>query len=154
MSNLSKLVMTIWVFVVLILTSSYTASLTSMLTVRQFQPSITDIHGLIVGRKKVGYLRHSFVKGLLIKIGFNQSQLVGLKSPEEYKDVLSNGTVVAVIDEIPYLKLFLKTYCDNFTMGNQLYKTSGFGFVSALLITTKPLFNHVNIQTSFVEPVL
>lgn len=133
MSNLSKLVMTIWVFVVLILTSSYTASLTSMLTVRQFQPSITDVHGLIVGRKNVGYLRHSFVKGLLIKIGFNPSQLVGLKSPEEYRDVLSNGTVVAIIDEIPYLKLFLKTYCDNFTMGNQLYKTSGFGFVSALV---------------------
>lgn len=133
MSNLSKLVLTIWVFVVLILTSSYTASLTSMLTVRQFQPSITDMHQLIAERRNVGYLRHSFVKGLLVKIGFNQSQLIGLKSPEEYKDALSNGTVAAVIDEIPYLKLFLKTYCDNFTMGNQLYKTSGFGFVSALV---------------------
>jgi glutamate receptor, ionotropic, plant len=32
-SNLSRFVVIIWVFVVLILTSSYTASLTSMLTV-------------------------------------------------------------------------------------------------------------------------
>ncbi|KAH0466227.1 hypothetical protein IEQ34_006330 [Dendrobium chrysotoxum] len=129
MSNLSKLVMTIWVFVVLILTSSYTASLTSMLTVRQVQPSITDIQELIVNRKNVGFLQYSFVKGLLLKIGFNESQLFGYKSPEEYKDALSNGAVAAIIDEIPYLKLFLNSFCDNFTMGNRLYKTSGFGFV-------------------------
>ncbi|XP_020676585.1 glutamate receptor 2.8 [Dendrobium catenatum] len=129
MSNLSKLVMTIWVFVVLILTSSYTASLTSMLTVRQVQPSITDIQELIVNRKNVGFLRHSFVKGLLLNIGFKESQLFGFKSPEEYKDALSNGSVAAIIDEIPYLKLFLNSFCDNFTMGNPLYKTSGFGFV-------------------------
>ncbi|XP_020587937.1 LOW QUALITY PROTEIN: glutamate receptor 2.9-like [Phalaenopsis equestris] len=129
MSNLSKLVVTIWVFVVLILTSSYTASLTSMLTVRQVQPSITDIHELIDNRRNVGYLRHSFVKGLLVTNGFHESQLFGLKSPDEYKDALSNGTVAAIIDEIPYLKLFLKSFCDNFTMGTQLYKTSGFGFV-------------------------
>ncbi|KAL0922088.1 hypothetical protein M5K25_006050 [Dendrobium thyrsiflorum] len=129
MSNLSKLVMTIWVFVVLILTSSYTASLTSMLTVRQVQPSITDIQELIVNRKNVGYLRHSFVKGLLLNIGFQEYQLFAYKSPEEYKDALSNGAVAAIIDEIPYLKLFLNSFCENFTMGNPLYKTSGFGFV-------------------------
>ncbi|KAK8968623.1 Glutamate receptor 2.9 [Platanthera guangdongensis] len=128
-TNLSRLVLTIWVFVVLILTSSYTASLTSMLTVRQFQPTITDFRQLIHTRKPVGYLRHSFVKGLLLNMGFNETQLLPYKSPQAYKDALSNGTVAAIIDEIPYLKVFLKYFCDNFTMGSILYKTSGFGFV-------------------------
>ncbi|KAG0482436.1 hypothetical protein HPP92_010520 [Vanilla planifolia] len=127
-SNLSKFVVTIWVFVVLILTSSYTASLTSMLTVRQFQPTITDYKELIVKGLPVGHLRHSFVKQLLIRMGFNEKNLFPYKSPQEYKDALSNGTIVAVIDEIPYLKIFLSYYCENFTMGSPIYKTSGFGY--------------------------
>lgn len=121
--------MTIWVFVVLILTSSYTASLTSMLTVRQFQPTITDFRELIDDLKPVGYLRNSFVKGLLVKHGFHESQLKPYRSPQEYQAALSNGTVVAIIDEIPYLKVFLKYFCENYTMGSLLFKTSGFGFV-------------------------
>ena len=47
MSNLSRFEVIIWVFVVLILTSSYTASLTSMLTVQQLQPTLTDVNELI-----------------------------------------------------------------------------------------------------------
>jgi hypothetical protein len=45
-SNLSRFVVIIWVFVVLILTSSYTASLTSMLTVQKLQPAVTDVREL------------------------------------------------------------------------------------------------------------
>ncbi|PKA49433.1 Glutamate receptor 2.7 [Apostasia shenzhenica] len=129
MSNLSRMVIIIWVFVVLILTSSYTASLTSMLTVRRLEPTVADFQQLILERKPVGFLHHSFVKGLLLKMGFDGSQLFPFKSPQEYRDALNNGTVDAIIDEIPYLRVFLKLYCENFTMGPQIYKTSGFGFV-------------------------
>src|SRR4051812_35583457 len=41
-SNLSRFVVLVWVFVVLILQSSYTASLTSMLTVPQLEPTVAD----------------------------------------------------------------------------------------------------------------
>ncbi|KAB1221985.1 Glutamate receptor 2.7 [Morella rubra] len=44
-NNLTRLVIVVWLFVVLILTSSYTASLSSMLTVQQLQPNVTDIGG-------------------------------------------------------------------------------------------------------------
>ncbi|KAB1228341.1 Glutamate receptor 2.5 [Morella rubra] len=43
----------VWLFVVLILTSSYTASLSSMLTVQQLQPNVTDIEWLKKNNLKV-----------------------------------------------------------------------------------------------------
>ncbi|PHT45805.1 Glutamate receptor 2.5 [Capsicum baccatum] len=46
-SNLTRFVLIVWFFVVLVLTSSYTASLTSMLTAKQLQPTITDLNDLI-----------------------------------------------------------------------------------------------------------
>ena len=45
-SNLSRVVVIIWCFVVLILTQSCTVSLTSLLTVQKLQPKITDVNKL------------------------------------------------------------------------------------------------------------
>ena len=42
-SNLARFMAIIWFFVVLILTKSYTTSLTSMLIVQQLNPTIIDI---------------------------------------------------------------------------------------------------------------
>lgn len=135
MSNLARVVVIIWVFVVLILQSSYTASLTSLLTVEQFEPSYTHISELKDNGERVGYLKDSFVKGFLVKTWkFDQEKLIPFRSPQEYAEALAkgsrNGGVAAIIDEIPYLKVFLKDHCDNYTMAGQTYKTSGFGFVS------------------------
>nr|CAD1825568.1 unnamed protein product [Ananas comosus var. bracteatus] len=128
-SNLSKFVVVIWVFVVLILQSSYTASLTSMLTVQKLKPAFVGFDDLKNSGKNVGYLQDSFVKGVLLNRGFDESRLVSFKSPQQYEEGLSNGTVAAIVDEIPYLKLvFLKKYCSNYTMVGQLNKTGGFGF--------------------------
>ncbi|KAB1223646.1 Glutamate receptor 3.7 [Morella rubra] len=53
-NNLTCLVIVVWLFVVLILTSSYTASLSSMLTVQQLQPNVTNIEWLKKNNLKVG----------------------------------------------------------------------------------------------------
>ncbi|XP_059626901.1 glutamate receptor 2.1-like [Cornus florida] len=54
-------------------------------------------------------------------------------SPEEYTDALSRGTknggVVAIIDEIPYIKIFLARYSQGYAMIASVSKTNGFGFV-------------------------
>lgn len=132
-SNLARVVVIVWVFVVLILQSSYTANLTSMLTVRQLQPTVNDIHELKMTNENVGYLNNSFVRGALLDMGFNESRLKSYRSPQEYADALSKGSknngVGAVVDEIPYLKVFLKDYCANYTMSGYPNKTGGFGFV-------------------------
>ncbi|CAA6670290.1 unnamed protein product [Spirodela intermedia] len=122
-SNLSRVVVIIWVFVVLVLQSSYTASLTSMLTFKE----------LIRREEYVGYLRNSFTRGVLLEEGFKEEKLKPFKSPEEYREALSkgsrNGGVGAIVDEIPYLRFFLKDHCNDYTMAGPRYKAGGFGFV-------------------------
>jgi glutamate receptor, ionotropic, plant len=126
-------VVIIWVFVVLILTSSYTASLTSMLTVQKLQPTVTDIRELQRRGDVIGYQDGSFITGSLQKMGFDRTKMRSFNTAEQYAEALSkgpgNGGVAAVFDEIPYLKLFLSQYCDGYTMVGPVYKTDGFGFV-------------------------
>ncbi|MQM16533.1 hypothetical protein Taro_049491 [Colocasia esculenta] len=133
-SNLSRFVMIIWLFVVLILTSSYTASLSSMLTIQQLRPTVTELSDLVrSGDHHVGHLNGSFVRGLLQGLGFKESKLKAYTSPEEYADALdkgsANGGVSAIFDELPYIKVLLSKYCGKYIMVGRTYKTDGFGFV-------------------------
>ncbi|GFP92594.1 glutamate receptor 2.8 [Phtheirospermum japonicum] len=132
-SNLARFVLIIWFLVVLILTQSYTASLTSMLTVQRLQPTVTDVNELIRNNENVAYQNGSFVFGLLKDVNFHESRLMAFNSPDELDELLSrgsgNGGVAAVFDEIPYVKLFLSKYCSKYTMVGPTYKTDGFGFV-------------------------
>jgi glutamate receptor, ionotropic, plant len=133
-NNLSRFVVIIWVFFVLILTSSYTASLTSMLTVQKLQPTVTDIRELHRRDNFIGYQEGSFIKdSLQIQLGFDRTKTRSYRTAEQYAEALSkgsaNGGVAAVFDEIPYLNLFLSQYSDGYTMVGPVYKTDGFGFV-------------------------
>ncbi|KAF3961756.1 hypothetical protein CMV_013659 [Castanea mollissima] len=132
-NNWSRFVLIIWIFVVLILTQSYTASLTSILTVQRLQPTFVDVKEIKNNGYFVGYLHHSFVEELLIKqLDFHKSQLKPYLTYEEFPEALSKGThnggVAAIFDEIPYIKLFLAKYCSRYTMVGPTYKTDGFGF--------------------------
>uniref|UniRef100_A0A453PUN1 Ionotropic glutamate receptor C-terminal domain-containing protein n=1 Tax=Aegilops tauschii subsp. strangulata TaxID=200361 RepID=A0A453PUN1_AEGTS len=132
-SNLSRFVVIIWVFVVLILTSSYTASLTSMLTVQQLRPTVTDVKELQRRGQYIGYQEGTFIKPRLKKMGFDERKMRKYSSEEQYAEALSKGSakggVDAVFDEIPYLKLFLSQHCDGYMQVGPVYKTDGFGFV-------------------------
>ena len=91
-NNWSRFVLIIWVFVVLILTQSYTASLASMLTVQKLQPAFTDIKEIQRNGYKVGYQNSSFIKGFLMEyLGFDETKLVPLKTIQDYHDALSKG---------------------------------------------------------------
>ncbi|WMV34960.1 hypothetical protein MTR67_028345 [Solanum verrucosum] len=131
-SNLTRFVLIVWVFVVLVLTSSYTASLTSMLTAQKLQPTVTDLNDLIKNGEYVGYQKGSFVKDVLKGMQFDSSKFRSYSTLEEYNDALSrgskNGGVGAIVDELPYLRLFLNKYCRKYTMVGPTYKTAGFGF--------------------------
>ncbi|KDO67341.1 hypothetical protein CISIN_1g036525mg, partial [Citrus sinensis] len=120
-SNLARFVVIVWCFVVLILTQSYTASLTSLLTVQQLQPTITD---------------GSFVLGILKQLGFDERKLVVYNSPEDCHELFqkgsANGGIAAALDEIPYMKLLIGQHCSKYTMIEPKFKTAGFGFVFPL----------------------
>ncbi|KAG5225148.1 glutamate receptor [Salix suchowensis] len=132
-NNLSRFVLIIWCFVVLILTQSYTASLTSLLTVKQLQPEVTNVNDLIKKGEYVGYHEGSFVAGILLELGFDKSKLVMYNSFEKCDELFSkgsgNGGISAAFDEAPYMKLFLSKYCSKYTMIEPTFKTAGFGFV-------------------------
>ncbi|XBH98198.1 hypothetical protein VPH35_127746 [Triticum aestivum] len=103
---LSKIVVVIWCFVVLVIVQSYTASLSSILTAKRLRPSVTDLE-----------------------------QLKDYPNKEEYAKALrkgsKNGGVSAIVDEIPYITSFLSDpkYINEFQMVNRIYKTPGLGFV-------------------------
>jgi glutamate receptor, ionotropic, plant len=126
--------------VVLILQASYTASLTSTLTVQRLTPTFSELSELLKSERKIGYLADSFTRDFLIRSGFHESKLLPFKSPDTYEEALSNNSIAAVVDETPYLQVFLNQYCENYTLVNLQNKTSGFGFVS--LPHTLHLFIH------------
>ncbi|KAE8647217.1 glutamate receptor 2.7 [Cucumis sativus] len=129
-SNLARFVVVIWFFVVFILTQSYTASLTSLLTVQQLQPTITDVNELLKNQPWVGYQDGSFVFELLKSVGIKN--LRPYDTPQQldemFKSGSSNGGIDAAFDEIPYIKLFLHKFPDKYIMAEPNYKTDGFGF--------------------------
>lgn len=134
MSNWARFVVMMWVFVVLILVQSYTASLTSLLTVEQLRPSYTSVNELISNRLNVGYHKDSFVHGILKGMGFKESQLIPFASAEHCDELFtkrtSNGGIDAAFDEMPYVKLFVGTYCSKYTtVSTESFKTDGFGYV-------------------------
>ena len=133
MSNLSRFVVIIWCFVVLILTQSYTANLSSMLTVQRLQPTFTDLNELKMKGEYVGYQYGTFIRQILKDLTFDDSKMKAYKSVEELNELLTkgseNGGIAAAVDETPYIKIFLSKYCSNYTMVPLSFRTDGFGFV-------------------------
>jgi ionotropic glutamate receptor len=87
-NNLSRLVIVLWLFVVLVLTSSYTASLSSMLTVQQLQPSVTDVDWLKKNNLTVGCDGDSFVRTYLNNVvGFNPLNILNVTSEYNYTGI-------------------------------------------------------------------
>jgi ionotropic glutamate receptor len=132
-------VLLIWPFVVLILNSSYIASLTSILTVEQLSYSVKGIESLIISDNPIGYQQGSFTENYLIKeLNIQKSRLVPFNSFEEFEKALNDGPnkggVAAVVDERAYMELFLSGRCEFGIVGQEFTKM-GWGFVS---ISYKP----------------
>ncbi|KAJ0090976.1 hypothetical protein Patl1_12659 [Pistacia atlantica] len=135
-SNLGRFVVIVWCFVVLILTQSYTASLTSLLTVQRLQPTVSDVTKLIKRGENVGFQQGSFVAGILKDLGFNKKNLLVYDSVEEWDALfqkgIANGGIAAAFDEVLYLKLLMGRHCSKYTMVEPTFKTAGFGFAFPL----------------------
>lgn len=129
---LGRMVLIIWLFVVLIIKSNYTASLTSILTVQQLSSPIKGIESLITSNDPIGYQQGSFAGNYLSEeLGIQESRLVPLNSQEEFAKALEDGPrkggVAAVVDERAYMELFLSSRCE-FSIVGQEFTKSGWGF--------------------------
>ncbi|XP_068649181.1 glutamate receptor 2.7-like [Aristolochia californica] len=131
-TNHSRFVSSLWTFVIFVLVTSYAANLTSILTVEKLRPKVTDLQTLIKNKENIGCQNGSFVLEFLKEQGADESNIIPYPSVEEYVKALNlgspNGGVSAIVDEIPYIKVFLKKYCRNYTMAGKTYRTGGFAF--------------------------
>jgi len=148
-------VLMVWLLLAFVLMQSYTANLTSILTLDRLQPSFLNVNDLRKGGYYVGYQTGSFVHDVLIKqFKFEPSKLRPYSSSSEYHDALKlgskNGGVAAIFDEVPYLKLYLQEYGSNYIMSGPKYRNAGFGFVSLsspILILEQTCVNWVHFLT-------
>ncbi|KMZ61960.1 Glutamate receptor [Zostera marina] len=129
---LGRLVVLLWLFIVLIIQSSYTASLTSILTVTQLSSEIKDVESLIRSGDPIGFQVGSFAENYMVdQLGISRSRLRTLDTPHDYANALDlgarNGGVAAIIDERSYVDDFLSTNCNFQIIGSELTK-SGWGF--------------------------
>ena len=130
-SNLTRAVVVVWLFVVLILTSSYTASLSSMLTVQRLQP-VRDIEWLRSTNAKIGCDNDSFVMNYLQNVlQFNSTNIITVTTESDYEEHFKEKSIAAAFFELPYEKIFINKYCKGFTTSTQTYRFGGFGFVSS-----------------------
>ncbi|KAJ6722387.1 IONOTROPIC GLUTAMATE RECEPTOR [Salix koriyanagi] len=89
-SNLSRLVLTPWLFVILIVVASFTASLSSAMTVSRLEPSVVDIETLQRTNAPVGCNGNSFIVRYLINVLlFRPENIKRINSIHDYPESLS-----------------------------------------------------------------
>ncbi|KAL6203074.1 hypothetical protein ACLB2K_026778 [Fragaria x ananassa] len=127
-SNLTRIVFIVWLFVVLILSSSYTANLSSMLTIQRLSSNVTDIEMLRRTNSLVGCDNDSFVRNYLENVlNFNRDAIKVIDSnyiPEEIRQ----KKLSAVFLELPYAQVFMDKH-KGYTLTQPTYNFGGFSFV-------------------------
>ncbi|KAI7728130.1 hypothetical protein M8C21_007125, partial [Ambrosia artemisiifolia] len=132
-STLGRFVLLLWLFVVLIINSSYTASLTSILTVQQLSSRIEGLDGMISSNDPIGIQDGSFARNYLVQeLNIAESRIKPLKDTTDYINALrlgpNRGGVAAIVDELPYVEIFMTyTKCE-FRIVGQEFTKSGWGF--------------------------
>lgn len=111
----------VWVFAVLILTSNYTATLTSVMTVQQLR---------LKSSENIGFFHDSIAANSVYdNPAFRGPRYKGLETADDYINALKNGTISFIVNEAPYVKLFVATHPSEFYIIKTESITNGFGFV-------------------------
>ncbi|KAD6794514.1 hypothetical protein E3N88_05410 [Mikania micrantha] len=132
-SNLSRMAVIVWLFVALIITQSYTASLASMLTAQRLEPTISTVEALRNMNATVGYCNGSLVNHYLKDVlGFENFNVKSYNSTHRYAEALNSGEIAAIFLEVPSAKVFLAQYCKSFIRTGETFKVGGFGFLKEL----------------------
>ncbi|KAI4353731.1 hypothetical protein L6164_002662 [Bauhinia variegata] len=118
----SRFVLLVWLGLAFVLMQSYTANLSSILTLNQLKPSHPTIDSLIRDKEDVGYRHGSFIRDLLRDhLHFDESRLKNYSKMEDYRNALNKGTskggIAAMFDELPYIKVLLKKHSSKKAFG-------------------------------------
>ncbi|KAF8031896.1 hypothetical protein BT93_D0953 [Corymbia citriodora subsp. variegata] len=128
--NFTRIVLVIWFFVALILTQSYTASLTSLLTLQELKPTVTTMEWLRISKARVGCDPEAFICDYLTNtLNFSKEAIVGISNTSSYGDEFRRGNIAALFLEYPYERAFFTEYCSGYLATHENYRFGGFGFV-------------------------
>ncbi|CAN1238535.1 Glutamate receptor 2.7 [Linum grandiflorum] len=131
-SNLSRMTMVVWLFMALVITQTYTANLSSILTVQELETAVDCIESIQSSHADIGYLQVTYVAKYLEEVlHFNPKKVKNYTSPEESMRDLQKGVIAAVFTVRPWAKIVLARYCTGFTIAKQSFKVGGFGFAFA-----------------------
>lgn len=129
--SIARLVMVAWVLFVFLLSSSYTAGLSSFLTTNTLSSTTETITSLKASGKQIGYRRGSIVLNYLsTRFQIPTTQTTPLRNDEEYINNITTGRVLAIVDELPYINVILSmlsSSCD-FQISRPQLTSQGFGF--------------------------
>ncbi|KAH7567428.1 hypothetical protein JRO89_XS07G0071800 [Xanthoceras sorbifolium] len=132
-NNLSRLVLAPWLFVILIVSASYTASLTSILTVSRLQPSIQDIETLQITNAVVGCNGNSFIVRYLINVlNFKPGNIKKIESINDYPMAFERGDISATFFTVPHAKVFPKDFPLSFDISEAILRVTESGQIKQL----------------------
>lgn len=143
--------MVVWLFVALVLTQTYTANLTTILTLQRLEPAVSDIESLRNGNAVVGNCRGSFVASYLEHVlDIHPRNIKNYNSPADYAQALRSQEIAAAFLEVPFAKLFLAKYCKEFTIAGPTFKVGGFGYVCLQVSFSFPT-NQYNLAVNYFD---
>ncbi|KAF8392903.1 hypothetical protein HHK36_021143 [Tetracentron sinense] len=125
--------------------SSYAKAVANISRLEESEPGERSKDGELHASEETFILQRGEVGEQLIKVYGNYMVVRGARTHfklhskfdlnvniDDYANALSSGNVSAIVDEIPYIRLFLAKFYDTYTMINPKYITNGFGFVKAI----------------------
>jgi hypothetical protein len=118
----------VWLFVALIIIQTYTANLSSMLTVQRLEPTIPSVEELLNSNAMVG--TGTYMERYLAEVlKFKNQNMQHFQSAESYVKGFEDKKISAAFLGTPSAKIFLAKYCNSFIQIGPTYKIGGFGFV-------------------------
>ncbi|KAF9666596.1 hypothetical protein SADUNF_Sadunf16G0245200 [Salix dunnii] len=128
-SNLSRMSVVVWLFVALVVIQTYTANLTSMLTVQRLEPAVTSVEELLKSNAAVGYCSGSYLEKYLVDVlRFPRANVKHYGSAKDYAQGFDKKEIAAAFIGTPLAKIFLAKYCKKFMQAGPTFNIGGFGF--------------------------
>ena len=150
-NGLARMVLGPWLFAILIITASFTASLSSMMTISRSQPWFLDIETLKLKNATVGCNKNSVMVRFLTQVLLiPQEKIKQIPSVDMFPDALEKGEIQAAFFSGAHAKVFLAKHCKQYTKAT-IFKLVGMGFVCTRLIIYLSLNLYSNLGKVYMK---
>ncbi|WRX10892.1 Ionotropic glutamate receptor [Theobroma cacao] len=117
-NRLTNFVQVPWLFLVLVVTSTYTASFSSTVTSSETKPPCLDMENLKITNAIIGCDGDSIIFRYLVEtLGFKRKNIknIAQSSIDDYAEALSTGNIKAAFFSTPHADVFLEKYRKGFS---------------------------------------